>query len=155
MSSHTVGRVSPYSCHSMPVAVLAFNNSLEGVELVLPPPIQLHPHLDTSENHLLATLEVDSKLHNIAIVDWERFAFLRWRTQSNVIEKRARRALDILDEPLAILVPEFAVPSTHHLTLEADRGGRGLVSRHASHGRAVPLRVSAHSNCLGAGRKRP
>lgn len=96
---------------------------LECVELVLPATVQLQPHLDAAEDHLLSTLEINSELHNVSIVDGEGFALLGRRAQTNVVQKRSGRTLDILDIPFAVLVPELAVTATNHLTLESNRGG--------------------------------
>lgn len=43
--------------------------SVEIVEALLPAAVALDADLDTSENHLLAALEVDTKLDDIAVVD--------------------------------------------------------------------------------------
>lgn len=98
-------------------------NLLKSVKFVLPTTVKLEAHLNASEDHLLTSLEVNSKLHDIAIVDWKSFAFLRRRAQTNMIQKCAGRALDVLDVPFPILIPELAVSATDNLTLETD--GRG------------------------------
>lgn len=58
---------------------------LELVQLVLPAAIQLQPHLDAAENHLLAPLKIDSELHHIPIIDRERLGFLTGRAQPYMI----------------------------------------------------------------------
>jgi hypothetical protein len=42
---------------------------VEVVETLLPAAVALYANLDASENDLLATLEIDTKLDNIAVVD--------------------------------------------------------------------------------------
>jgi hypothetical protein len=96
---------------------------LKSIKLILPATVQLEAHLDASKDHFLSTLKVNSELHDIAIVDWERFAFLRRWAQANMIQKCAGRTLDVLDVPFSILVPELAVSATDDLTLETDGGG--------------------------------
>ena len=51
-------------------------NLLETIQLILPSPVQLNPHLHTTKNHLLPAFEINAKLDDIAIVDGKSFAFL-------------------------------------------------------------------------------
>lgn len=105
------------------------SSHVECVELVLPAPVELQSHLDAAENHLLSTLEVDTQLNDVAIIERKSFTLLgRW-TQSNVVEESARGTLDILDIPDPILVPEFTVATTDDLALKSHRCGRRHVSR--------------------------
>jgi hypothetical protein len=90
-------------------------NLLEGVQLILPSSVELQPHLDAPENHLLTALEVNTKLYNIAIIDRIWPALSAGRAQADVVEKRARRTLNIFDVPFAALKPELAMPPAHDL----------------------------------------
>lgn len=128
---------------------------LEGVQLVLPSPVELQTHLDAAENHLLTALEVDAQLDNIAIIDGEGLALLRGRAQADMVEERAGGAFNILDVPFAILVPKLAVSATDDLALEADRGGGGLVARQVGHGVAVSLGVATDTDLFRAGGQSP
>jgi hypothetical protein len=96
---------------------------VESVKLVLPATVQLEAHLDTSEDHFLPSFEVNPELHDIAIVNRKSFAFLRRWAQTNVVQKRAGRTLNVLDVPFSVLVPELTVSATDDLTLETDGGG--------------------------------
>lgn len=127
-------------------------HSLERVGLVLPPAVQLQPHLDTAENHFLASLKVDAKLHDVAIVNGKRLALLRGWAQPDVVEERAGRALDVLDVPLAVLVPKLAVAAAHHLALKAHGSRRALP---VGQGMAVALGVTTNANDFGAVGQRP
>ncbi len=73
--------------------------SLECIQLVLPATVQLEPHLHAPEDHLLAALEVDAELNDIAIVDGERPRFRPRRAEPNVVEEGAGAALHVLDIP--------------------------------------------------------
>lgn len=123
---------------------------LETVGLVLPSAVQLKPHLDATENHFLAALEVNTQLHDIAIIDGKGLALLRRRAEADVVEKGAGGALDVLDVPLAVFVPKFAMATAHDLALKADIGSRGLVAGDAGERRRVALRVATDANDLGA-----
>lgn len=125
---------------------------LESIQLVLPATVQFESHLHASKDHLLAALEVDAKLDDVAIVDGERLGFGARGAQSDVVQKGARAALDIFDIPLAAFVPELAVPSAHDFALKADGCCRGHVDWDV--GGVVSLGISAHANDFGAGRKR-
>ena len=59
-----------------------------------------------------------------------------------MVEECARRALDILDIPLAFLEPEFAMAAADDLALEADGGRRGSVCR--DRGMDFPFGVPAN-----------
>jgi hypothetical protein len=96
---------------------------VKSVELVLPTAVQLEAHLDASKDHFFSPLEVNSELHNVAIVDRESFAFLRRWAQTNMVQKRAGRTFNVLDVPFSILVPELAVSATDYFTLETNGGG--------------------------------
>lgn len=67
-----------------------------------------------------------------------------------MVEKGARRTLDVLDVPLPILVPELAVSSADHLALEAYRRRRGLVTGHAGQGMVITFRVPSNADDFGA-----
>lgn len=152
MGRHAVNiAVSKQSC---PSAHPKRSDSLEVVEFVLPSPVQLEPHLHTPEDHLLASLEVDAELNNIPIIHRVRLALLRRRTKPYVVEKRAGAALDVLDVPFSILVPELAVPSADHLALKPDGGCRGLVSGDVAHGLAISLGVASDTDGFCAGWER-
>jgi hypothetical protein len=51
---------------------------LEAARRSLPAFIELNPYLDTSEDHLFSTFEIDSQLYNIAIIDGKRLRFGAW-----------------------------------------------------------------------------
>lgn len=126
---------------------------LESVELALPVPVELQPHFDTTENHLLAAFEVNAQLHNVTIVYGKRSGLGTGRAQSYVVEKSARAAFDILDVPLAILTPELAVPPADDFAFEPNRcSGRSIMRNFWLR---VSLGVAAHSYDLGAGGKGP
>ena len=59
-----------------------------------------------------------------------------------MIEECARTALDILNEPLAVIAPQLAMPSADNLTLEPhrSRGLRGCLGI----GGLISLRISAN-----------
>lgn len=88
---------------------------VETVETLLPAAIALHPNLDAAEDDLLSALEVDTKLHDISIVDRERSALHTRTRQANVVQKSTRARFNVLDKPLAICTPELAVSPTHNL----------------------------------------
>lgn len=117
---------------------------LEIVERFLPPSITLYSYLDTSEYHLFPSSEINPQLHNITIIDrpWPRFD--TGLAESDVVEKGARRALHVLDVPLPIGAPEFAVPSTNHFGLEPHRRGRWCAEWRVRV--AVTLRVPTNTN---------
>lgn len=116
-----------------------FVHLLETIWLVLPSAVQLQPHLDAAENHFFATLEIDSELYNIPVVNGESFALLRRRAKADVIEERARRALYVPNKPFPVLTPELTMATTNNLALEADGGGRRLVAHDVGHGLVVPF----------------
>lgn len=124
-------------------------NELKSVELVLPTTVQLQPHLDATEDHLLSSFKVYSELHDISIVDRERLALRAGRAQPYVVQESPTRALDILNVPLALLVPELAMSPTHNLGLEADRSGGRDVGGHIL--LCIPLRIPSHSYDLAPG----
>lgn len=96
---------------------------LESVGFRLPPSVQLNPHLDAAENHFFAALEVYSKLNDVAIINGKRLAVLRGRAETDMVEERAGRALDVANKPLAVLAPELAVAAADDLALKAHRRG--------------------------------
>lgn len=129
---------------------LIVEHILESVELVLPSAVQLDSHLDTPEDHLFAALEIYSELHDIAISHDKSLTLLTRRTQADVVQECARGALHILDVPLSVLVPEFAMSSADHLALEANRGCRGLVPGCIVRSLAISLRITTYTDRLGA-----
>lgn len=68
-----------------------------------------------------------------------------------MIQKCARAALDVLDVPLATLIPELTMSPTDNLALESDGGSGWQVGWHIW--LAVPLRVPTYPNHLTAGRE--
>lgn len=72
-----------------------------------------------------------------------------------MVQKGAAGTLNVLDVPLAILVPKLAVATADHLAFEADGSSRGLVPGGVGHGVAVALRVATDSNSFAAGREGP
>ena len=68
-----------------------------------------------------------------------------------MVQKRARRALDIPNIPLSLAAPELAVSATDDLALEAHRR-RGRQARRRVH-RNVTFRVTADTNhTVGVGK---
>lgn len=61
---------------------------LERVGFGLPAAIELHAHLDTPVYHLLASFEVDAKLHDISIVKGIRLRLGTRGTQSDMVKER-------------------------------------------------------------------
>lgn len=117
---------------------------LEVIQSLLPPPVTLDPDLYTPKYHLLTSPEIDSELHHISIINRIGSAFnTRW-TQPEMIQKRARRTLHILNIPLTILAPKFTMSPTDDLGLEAYGCGGGHVCR--DFGGIFTLRVAAHTN---------
>lgn len=126
-------------------------NILESVELVLPATVELQPHFHAAKYHFLTALEVDTQLHDVAIVNGERLRFRAGRAEADVVEESARGTFDVFDVPFPILGPKFAVSSTDNLALKAHGGGRRGVGRH---GRlVVSLRIAANPNDLVAARQ--
>ena len=95
------------------------NDSLELIRSLLPAAVHLDSNLDAAENDLFASLEIDAQLHNIAVLDRVGARLGVWTAEADVIEKGARTALDVLDEPLASVAPQFAVSTADDLALEA------------------------------------
>lgn len=125
--------------------------ALELVKLVLPAAVQFQPHLDAAKYHLLASFKVDAQLHDISIVNWERFGLLARRAKADVVEKSTAAALHILDVPFAFLVPELAVSPADDLGFESDRCRRRDVGRYL--GLAISLGITTDSNNFVTGRK--
>src|SRR5688572_4601342 len=94
-------------------------DALEGIQLILPTTVQLQSHLHATVDHFLASLEVNAELYYVSIVDGKWSALgARW-TQSDMVQEGAAATLDVPDEPLVVLIPEFAMPATDDLGLEA------------------------------------
>jgi hypothetical protein len=153
MSSHAVKNISNHVYTKYSGCLLEY--ALKGVQLILPTPVEFQTHLDTPENHFLASLEVDTKLYNVAIIDGKCLTFLGRGAETDVVQKGAAGTLYILNVPLAILVPKFAVSATDDLALESDGGSRGLISRGVGHGVAIALGITTNSNLFVAGGERP
>lgn len=128
---------------------------VKSVQLILPTPVEFQTHLDTTENHFLASLKVDTELYNVAIIDGKCLTFLRWRAEADVVQKSTAGTLHILNVPLAVLIPKFTVSATDDLALEADGGSGGLVPRGVGHGVAIALGITTNSNSFAAGGERP
>lgn len=96
---------------------------LEIVQSLLPTTIAFDTDLDTTEYHLFAATEVDTKLDDIAILNPKWFRLDVGLTQADVIQKGTRRTLDVLDIPITILAPQLAVLATDHLGFESDGSG--------------------------------
>jgi hypothetical protein len=100
------------------VSVLVDTRTLEqalvrrGVEVVqtlLPATVAFDADLDTSEDHLLATFEVYSKLDNISVVNGIWSALDAGTREAHVVEESARAGLDVFHVPLSACTPELAV----------------------------------------------
>jgi hypothetical protein len=95
--------------------------SVEVVQALLPAAVALNTNLHTSEDDLLATLEVYSKLDNISVVNRVWSALDAGTRKTHVVQERARAGLDIFDVPLSACTPELAVAARDDFRLEADR----------------------------------
>lgn len=96
---------------------------LELIQTLLPSSVALDTYLDTTEDLFLTTLEIYSELDDISVVDRICATLHAWAAKSDVVEKGSGAALDIFDEPLSVLEPQLAVPTTDNLALETNRGG--------------------------------
>lgn len=121
-------RAGPFALCHVPEPLVRVH--VELVQLVLPAAVQLQAHLDTSKDHLLASLEVYTQLDDIPIIDREWLRFLPGRAQSYMIEERATAALHIPYVPLPFFVPKLTVAPAHDLGLEAYWCCRGNVHGH-------------------------
>ena len=122
----------------------AGRNSLEIIQLFLPTPIHLNPDLHTPKHSLLPTPEVDPELHHVAVINLPRFTLHVGGTEAKVIQESPRTRLDILNIPLPIFTPEFAMSPRDNFALEPyGAGGRRVVHmvRHA-----ITLRVAAYAD---------
>lgn len=117
---------------------------VEVIQALLPAAIAFDTDLDAAEDHLLAAAKIDAQLDDVAVLDTEGLGLDVGLAEANVVEERARGALDVSNVPAAVLVPQFAVLAADHLGFEADRGGRGGVRRHV--GQVVALRVAANTD---------
>ena len=99
-------------------------NILEIVQPFLPCPIAFYSYLNASEDHLLTTPEIDSKLHNIPVVEWPRPRFCIGLAESDMVKECTRGTFDVFDVPLAIRTPELAMLTADNLRFETDRCGR-------------------------------
>lgn len=93
---------------------------VEVVQALLPAAVALDADLDAAEDDLLAALEVDAELHDVAVVDGVGPALDAGARQAHVVEEGPRAGLDVLDVPLPARAPELAVPARDDLRLEAD-----------------------------------
>ena len=109
---------------------------VEVVQTLLPASIALDPDLHAAENDFLATFEVNAELYDIAVVYRVRARLDARTRQPDVIEKGARRGLDVFYVPLARSTPELAMPSRDDFALEAH--GQGIRIRSRSVTLAVP-----------------
>lgn len=100
---------------------------LECIQPLLPTSITLDSNLDTSKNHLLSATEINSELNDVTVLYPERLRLDVRLAQPYVVEERARRALDILDVPIAVLAPQLAVFSADYLAFESNRSSRGHI----------------------------
>lgn len=117
---------------------------LELVQRLLPATIALDTDLDTAEDHLLSTAEVDAELNDIAILNAKWFRLDVRLAEPDVVEERARRALYVLDVPVAVLAPQLAVLPADDLGLESHRRRRGHARCILRGG--VALRVASHAD---------
>jgi hypothetical protein len=72
------------------------------IEALLPGTIALHSNFHASKDHFLPTSEVNAQLHDISIIHRPRPRFNAGLTESNMVQKCARRALHVFDIPLAV-----------------------------------------------------
>ena len=106
-----------YNCH-LRVPEAGHGNKLEIIESFLPRPIAFNSYLHTPEDHFLSSSKVNTQLNNVTIINREGPRLDTWLAKSDMIEKCTRRALDVLDVPLALRAPEFAMLPTDHFGLE-------------------------------------
>lgn len=95
--------------------------SVEVVEALLPSAVAFDADLDAAEYNLLATLEIDSELDDVAVVDGVWSALNAGTRQTDVVEESTRTGLDILDVPLTASAPELAMATRNDFGFEADR----------------------------------
>lgn len=119
-------------------------NLLELVQPLLPSSITLDTYFHTAKDHLLAPTKVNSQLDDIAIFYAKRLGLDVWLAQSYVVEEGARRALDILNVPIASMAPQLAMFPTNNLGFEANGGSRGGVWRVFRN--VVAFRVSSYTD---------
>lgn len=93
---------------------------IEIVQALLPAAIAFDAYLHAPKDDLLAALEIDAELDNVAIVNRKWARFLPWRGEPDVIQEGAGTGFDVLDVPLPIAAPELAMSSAHDFALEAD-----------------------------------
>lgn len=93
---------------------------VEIVEALLPAAVAFDTDLDAAENHLLATLEIDSELNHITIIYGVWSALNTGTRQTDVVEESARTGFDVLDVPLTAGTPELAVATRDDFRFEAD-----------------------------------
>lgn len=88
----------------------------------MPTSVAFHSDLDASKDDLLSSFEVNTQLHDVAVIYGVWPALLTRTAQSHVVQERSRTALGVLDIPLIVLTPELAVSPTNNLALEAHWG---------------------------------
>lgn len=93
------------SGYPLPCPKALIHYILELIQAFLPATVTLYPYFHTSENDLFAPFEVYAELYDIAVVDRIRTTLHTGTTQSHVVEKCARTALDVLYKPLPVLTP--------------------------------------------------
>ena len=93
---------------------------LKLVQALLPTSVAFDADLYASEDDLFASFEVDSQLDDIAVIDRIRTTLHAGTAQTDVVEEGAGTTLDILDEPLTIVAPQFAVSPADDLALESN-----------------------------------
>ena len=99
-------------------------NLLELIQALLPTSVTLDTDLNTTKDDLFSTLKVDTQLDNITVVEGVCTALHAWTAQANMVQKGAGTTLNVFDKPLTIVAPEFAMPATDNLALEANRSCR-------------------------------
>ena len=119
---------------------------LELVQTLLPASIALNANLDTTEDDFLSTLEVDTQLDDIAIIQGKRTALHSWTAQTNMVQEGTRTTLDVFDEPLTVVAPELTMPATDNLALETNGSCRLCTCLRI--GGLISLRVSANLDAL-------
>lgn len=127
-------------------------NLLECVQALLPASVALDTNLYTPEDHLLAAAEINTELDDVTIFYAKGLGLDVGLAETDVVEKGARGALDILDIPAAVLAPQLAVLPADDLGLEANGRGRGGVC--GDFGCIVAFRVAAntqHGRLVGQG----
>lgn len=126
---------------------------LVAIQSLLPGSIALNFDFHTSEYHFFSTPKVYAQLHHIAIMNREWFRLDAGLAESNMVEKCARRALQVLDVPLPMRAPKLAMSSTDYFGFESHWCRRWYIGRRIRV--RIALRVSTNAYDMVFLRKSP